>query len=216
MGANLINAAYLAAAILFILGLKGLTSPRTAVRGNFLGALGMLLAVAATLGDRQIVSFETIALGVGVGTLIGAVLGGSGPDDRDAPVGCSLQRVRRRGIRSRGRGDGPDAGRSRRRAGDPDACVQHALGFHRGRHPQRQSRSLGQAPRRAPGAAAGLGYPNLERRLRPGRHRPGGSLRRGRRGHVGVWGLVRGGTAVRRVPDSRSWRRRYARSSSLC
>ena len=37
MQANLINVAYLVAAVLFILGLKGLTSPRTAVRGNLLG-----------------------------------------------------------------------------------------------------------------------------------------------------------------------------------
>ena len=72
MQANLINAAYLLAAVLFILGLKGLTSPRTAVRGNSLGALGMLLAVVATLLDRQIVSYETIVLGVAIGTLIGA------------------------------------------------------------------------------------------------------------------------------------------------
>lgn len=72
MHADLINAAYLLAAVLFILGLKGLTSPRTAVRGNLLGALGMLLAVVATLLDRQIVSYETIVLGVAIGTLIGA------------------------------------------------------------------------------------------------------------------------------------------------
>ena len=41
--------AYLLAAALFILGLKGLTHPRTAVRGNLYGALGMLLAVIVTL-----------------------------------------------------------------------------------------------------------------------------------------------------------------------
>ena len=45
MSATLINFAYLVASVLFILGLKGLTHPRTAVRGNLLGALGMLLAV---------------------------------------------------------------------------------------------------------------------------------------------------------------------------
>ncbi len=45
--------AYLVAAILFILGLKGLTHPRTAVRGNLIGALGMLLAVVVTLLDRS-------------------------------------------------------------------------------------------------------------------------------------------------------------------
>ncbi|MEE9324993.1 MAG: NAD(P)(+) transhydrogenase (Re/Si-specific) subunit beta, partial [Dehalococcoidia bacterium] len=48
--------AYLAAGILFILGLKGLTHPRTATRGNVLGALGMLLAVVVTLFDDKIVS----------------------------------------------------------------------------------------------------------------------------------------------------------------
>ncbi len=73
MDANLINAAYLAAAVLFILGLKGLTTPRTAVRGNLLGALGMLLAMVATLLDRQIVSFEMIALGLVIGATIGTI-----------------------------------------------------------------------------------------------------------------------------------------------
>ena len=73
MNANLINSVYLLAAVLFILGLKGLTSPRTAVRGNFLGALGMLLAVLATLVDRQIVSYELIVLGIAIGTAIGAI-----------------------------------------------------------------------------------------------------------------------------------------------
>ena len=41
MGITLINFAYLVASVLFILGLKGLTHPRTAVRGNMLGALAM-------------------------------------------------------------------------------------------------------------------------------------------------------------------------------
>jgi NAD(P) transhydrogenase subunit beta len=43
------NIGYLVAAVLFILGIKGITHPRTAVRGNLLGALGMLLAVIVTL-----------------------------------------------------------------------------------------------------------------------------------------------------------------------
>ncbi len=70
---NVINVAYLVASVLFILGLMGLTSPRTAVRGNQLGALGMLLAIVATLADKQIIGFEMIALGVAIGTVIGAV-----------------------------------------------------------------------------------------------------------------------------------------------
>ena len=71
---TLIAAAYLAAAVLFILGLKGLTHPRTAVRGNLLGACAMLLAVIATLLSRQILSFELILAGVVAGALIGGVL----------------------------------------------------------------------------------------------------------------------------------------------
>ena len=69
---NLINFAYLVASVLFILGLKGLTHPRTAVRGNMLGALGMLLAIGVTLLNRQILSFEYILIGVVIGGLVGA------------------------------------------------------------------------------------------------------------------------------------------------
>ncbi len=74
MNLTLINLSYLVASILFILGLKGLTHPRTAVRGNLLGAAGMLIAVVVTLADRQIVRYELIAAGLVVGALIGAVL----------------------------------------------------------------------------------------------------------------------------------------------
>lgn len=70
----LINIGYLLAAILFIFGLKGLTHPRTAVRGNLLGACGMLLAIVITLTDHRIVSFEVILAGVILGAAIGAVL----------------------------------------------------------------------------------------------------------------------------------------------
>ncbi len=70
----LINVAYLVAAILFIVGLKGLTHPRTAVRGNQLSALGMLLAVVATLFSQSILSFEWILLGVVIGSAGGAFM----------------------------------------------------------------------------------------------------------------------------------------------
>ena len=73
MQQNLVNVAYLAAAVLFILGLKGLTSPRTARRGNLLGATGMLVAVAATLLVQQIISFELILVGIVIGSAVGAV-----------------------------------------------------------------------------------------------------------------------------------------------
>ena len=70
----LINLAYLAASALFILGLKGMSHPRTAVRGNWLGALGMFIAVVATVLDRQIISYEMIIAGLVIGSAIGAVL----------------------------------------------------------------------------------------------------------------------------------------------
>lgn len=74
MNANLINFAYLIASMFFIFGLKGLTHPRTAVRGNLYGALGMLIAVVVTLLDQQIVSVEYVFYGVVAGALIGGVL----------------------------------------------------------------------------------------------------------------------------------------------
>jgi NAD(P) transhydrogenase subunit beta len=63
---------YLAAAVLFVFGLKGLAHPRTAVRGNLLASLGMLLAIVVTLTDRRIASFQVIIAGFVVGGAIGA------------------------------------------------------------------------------------------------------------------------------------------------
>jgi NAD(P) transhydrogenase subunit beta len=72
--ANLINFAYLVAAVLFIVGLKMLSSPRTARRGNAIGALGMLIAIVVTLLDREIVDVRWIAVGVAVGAVAGTWL----------------------------------------------------------------------------------------------------------------------------------------------
>jgi len=71
---ELINLAYLAASILFILGLKGLSSPKTAPRGNMLGAVGMLIAIIATLVNQQVLSFGWIIAGMVVGSGIGAFI----------------------------------------------------------------------------------------------------------------------------------------------
>ncbi|MGE5311600.1 MAG: NAD(P)(+) transhydrogenase (Re/Si-specific) subunit beta, partial [Nitrospirota bacterium] len=74
MVTDLINIAYLFASVCFILGLKGLASPRTAPRANLIGALGMLVAVVATLLDQHIVSFQLIILGLIAGAAIGTYL----------------------------------------------------------------------------------------------------------------------------------------------
>jgi NAD(P) transhydrogenase subunit beta len=70
----LINIAYLIAATLFILTFMGLSHPRTAVRANLMGALGMLIAVVATLCDRHIIDFKVIFAGMAVGSAVGAML----------------------------------------------------------------------------------------------------------------------------------------------
>ena len=76
MNSALINFSYLVASILFILGSKGLTNPRTAARGNLIGASGMLLAVITTLADRQVFGAGLEGLTVIlIGVLIGAGLG---------------------------------------------------------------------------------------------------------------------------------------------
>jgi NAD(P) transhydrogenase subunit beta len=72
--AMIIALTYLVAAVLFIVGLKLLSSPRTARRGNAIGALGMLLAIAATLLDQEIIAFRWILLGVVIGTVAGSWL----------------------------------------------------------------------------------------------------------------------------------------------
>ena len=74
MSDDAVNLVYLLSAILFILGLRGLSHPRTAVRGNLMGATGMLLAIVVTLLDQRIVGFEVILAGVVVGALVGTLV----------------------------------------------------------------------------------------------------------------------------------------------
>src|SRR5712671_1213262 len=65
---------YLLSAILFVLGLRGLSHPRTARRGMFLAELGMLLAIIGTLFHHEILSYRWIVGGLVLGTVIGAPL----------------------------------------------------------------------------------------------------------------------------------------------
>ncbi|HLS98856.1 MAG: NAD(P)(+) transhydrogenase (Re/Si-specific) subunit beta [Porticoccaceae bacterium] len=74
MNITVVNLIYLAAAVLFILGIKGLGKPKTAVRGNLMSAAGMFIAVVVTLFDRSIVSYEYIIAGVVIGSLVGAII----------------------------------------------------------------------------------------------------------------------------------------------
>lgn len=70
----LVNFAYLIAAVLFIVGLKMLSSARTARRGNLLASCGMLIAVVVTLFDKQIIDYTYIIVGLLAGGITGGVL----------------------------------------------------------------------------------------------------------------------------------------------
>ncbi len=71
MNESLLNLVYLLASVLFIFGIKGLTHPRTAVRGNLLSACGMLLAVVVTLLANEIIALPVIIAGLVVGSAVG-------------------------------------------------------------------------------------------------------------------------------------------------
>ena len=73
MSIELINIWYIVAAALFIFGLKRLGSPATAVRGNMFSALGMLIAIAVTLFNAQILTYEWILGAAIIGGIIGYV-----------------------------------------------------------------------------------------------------------------------------------------------
>src|SRR3954468_11575348 len=70
----MVELAYFAAAVLFILGLKLLSSPKTARKGMFLAELGMLAAVAGTLMHHEIVTYVWILVGLFVGTVAGGII----------------------------------------------------------------------------------------------------------------------------------------------
>jgi NAD(P) transhydrogenase subunit beta len=68
---DFIAALYIVAFSLFILGLHMLRGPRTAVRGNLVAAVGMGIAVIATLFHDRIGDWPLIAIGVAIGTAVG-------------------------------------------------------------------------------------------------------------------------------------------------
>ena len=65
---------YLISSILFILALKGLSSPETARRGNVYGIIGMLLGVLTTFFMPSISNYALILFGIMIGGIIGAVI----------------------------------------------------------------------------------------------------------------------------------------------
>jgi NAD(P) transhydrogenase subunit beta len=68
-----IQLTYLVATSLFFFGLKQLGSPATARNGNLLASVGMLLAIVATLLDRQVLNYQMILIAIAIGAAIGAI-----------------------------------------------------------------------------------------------------------------------------------------------
>ncbi|HZV73730.1 MAG TPA: NAD(P)(+) transhydrogenase (Re/Si-specific) subunit beta [Conexibacter sp.] len=72
---NFINSLYILAVILFIIGLRGLAGPQTAVRGNKIAAVGMAIAVIATLIQQDVIPDAQTAILIVVGIAIGTAIG---------------------------------------------------------------------------------------------------------------------------------------------
>ncbi len=74
MSGTLTGFAYLISSVLFILALRGLSSPETARQGNIFGIAGMVIAVVTTLAAPSVVSFELIVLGIVIGGAAGTII----------------------------------------------------------------------------------------------------------------------------------------------
>ena len=74
MAANLSAVAYLISGVLFIMALRGLSSPETARRGNYFGIAGMVIAIVTTILNPHVLGFDLIILGLGIGAVIGTVI----------------------------------------------------------------------------------------------------------------------------------------------
>ncbi len=74
MTANFAALAYVSASVLFIMALRGLSSPKTARMGNVYGIAGMVIAVLTTLGTPGVVSYAEILAALVIGGAIGTVI----------------------------------------------------------------------------------------------------------------------------------------------
>lgn len=74
MSENLLALSYLLSSVFFIMALRGLSSPKTALGGNIFGVLGMLIAIGATIASPTVVGFEMILVGVLIGGALGTVI----------------------------------------------------------------------------------------------------------------------------------------------
>ena len=74
MAENWTGFAYLIAAVLFILALRGLSNPESSRQGNYFGIAGMVIAIITTIATPGVVSYWMIILGIAIGGAAGAVI----------------------------------------------------------------------------------------------------------------------------------------------
>ena len=77
MSPNLVALLYLVAGVLFILALRGLSSPESSRRGNMFGMIGMAIAIATTLGSHppsDALAWGLVIAGIAIGGGTGAVI----------------------------------------------------------------------------------------------------------------------------------------------
>lgn len=71
---NITALAYLAASILFIMSLRGLSSPETSRQGNIYGMLGMLIAIVTTIINPTVLGYGEIAIAIAIGGAVGYII----------------------------------------------------------------------------------------------------------------------------------------------
>lgn len=74
MTESLLTTAYIAASVLFILALGGLSNPETSRRGNIYGILGMAIALVATIAGAQVTSYGVLAVCMSIGAVAGIIV----------------------------------------------------------------------------------------------------------------------------------------------
>src|SRR6202158_3772501 len=98
MNANIAALLYLVAGVLFILSLRGLSSPASSRRGNFLGMTGMGIAIATALAappPADGIGWLLVVLGVAIGGSIGAVIARRVPMTAMPGMGAGVREQKR-------------------------------------------------------------------------------------------------------------------------
>src|SRR5690625_7178542 len=100
--ADLTSLAYLVAAVLFIMALRGLSSPESSRAGNYFGMLGMFIAVVTTALSPEVESYGWILAALAIGAVVGVVIARRS-EERRGGKGCGCRWWRGHEEREEGR-----------------------------------------------------------------------------------------------------------------